>query len=304
MNNMQSDNTQIILSEILEPLRMAGDAVDIYFDRADDREILSPFPPGGITGRPGKNETLPPEFFKGFGIHRLILDAPHGRLSVSEEDLKTIFENSRVVEFENWSDVKDASQIWDNLRRDIIHPLRKRDVDFVFYLGDANNKLKFKVDEFLDIVCDFSGCGRVTMIMDERNVDDLLEMFYERETGADISILPGLPEKSRTVFDLVNIEHLIAGSFSEAVFFYKQQQFEIKGPKGVDTSMIKRSRFSAGYMLGLLLQVDISHSIALGLAVAGLYTEIGNKPDTKNLIDFIEKWIGELESLTQIYSLK
>ena len=322
MDNIQPKNTCDVLSELLESLRNAGDAVDMYLDQADDQEILNPFQDAGNKEMSVKNESLPAEFFHGFGLQRLILNTSHGRLSLSEkdfidsverdapsfrwhgpeadlimDDLKTLFENSRVVEFENWSDVKNASAIWDNLRRDVIRPLRNRDFDFIFYPGDVTGKLKFEVDEMLDILSDFSGCGRVTLVLEERDVDGIREIFFGREADSRMSILPGLREKCRSVFDLLNIEYLVAGSYSDAHFFSKQQQFEIEGRKGIDIPKIERRHFISGYILGLLLRFDISHSITLGLAMAGLYSGIGNKPDCKSLIGFIEKWIGELEPL-------
>ena len=320
MDNIQPKYTYDVLSEILEPLRNASDAVDRYIDQADEQEILNPFQNAGSKGTSFKNEKLPPGFFPGFGLQRLILNAFHGRLSLSEkvfidsiendapsfrwrgpgadliiDDLKTLFENSRVVEFKNWSDVKNASAIWDNLRRDVISPLMCRDFDFIFYLGDVTGKVTFEVDEFLDIISDFSGCGRVTLVLEERDVDGILEIFFGGEANSRMSALPGLREKCRSVFDLLNIENLVAGSYSDAHFFSKQQQIEIEGRKGIDIPKTERRHFISGYVLGLLLRFDISHSITLGLAMAGLYSGIGNKPDCKGLIGFIEKWMGELE---------
>ncbi|HET7003389.1 MAG TPA: hypothetical protein VFI33_18830, partial [Puia sp.] len=253
----------------------------------------------------------------------LILNTAHGRLSLSEkeftdtverdapsfrwqgpgadlimDDLKSLFENSRVIEFKNWSDVKNSSAIWDNLRRDVIRPLSNRDFDFIFYLGDLTGRLKFEVDEFLDIIGDFSVCGRVTLVLEERDVDGIREIFFGKEADSGKSVLPGLREKCRSVFDLINIEYLVAGSYSDAHFFSKQQQFEIEGKRGIDLPKIERRHFISGYMLGLLLRFDNSHSITLGLAMAGLYSGIADKPDGKSLIGFIEKWRGELEPLT------
>ena len=49
-------------------------------------------------------------------------------------------------------------------------------------------------------------------------------------------------------------------------------------------------------MTGLMLKLEISHSVALGLAVSGVYAD-GNKPDSKTLLNYIEKWMGEMESV-------
>ena len=86
MINNQFENTDAVLSELLGSLHKMGDTIDFYFDHVKEGEMLNPFLAGGGLNSMGSYEALPPEFFNGFGIRRLILDSPHGRLSLSEKD--------------------------------------------------------------------------------------------------------------------------------------------------------------------------------------------------------------------------
>jgi hypothetical protein len=316
----QFKNTSTILTELLGPLQKIGDPIDFYFDHVNDGEILNPFLPGERITM-ANNEALPREFFKGFGIRTLILDTLHGRLSLSEknftdiinkeaetfrwrslkndlilDDLAMLFNNTQIVEFDDWSDVQNASDLWDNLRRNVIMPLKRNDFKFIFYLGNTSKKFAFEVDEFLDIVCDFSVYGSVTLVLYEQNIDDLWAMFFGRNANSNISILPGLREKCRSVYDLINIEHLIVESFPSAIMFSRQQQIEIEAWNNLGISNIDRKYFDSGYMLGLLLKMDISQSIVLGLAVSGVYAEKGLKPSRQALLFYLENWMGEKES--------
>ena len=270
---------------------------------------------------PGNMEALPHEFFHGLGISSLILDTLHGRLSLSEknfidlmnrdegdfkwhelkndlivDDLKMLFSNCQVIEFYNWSDVKNASDIWDNLRRDVLKPIKRKDFDFIFYLGDASKRNVYEVDEFIDIISDYSIHGRVTLILDEQNAGDLWAMFYGRNIDSEILTRPVLGEQCRSIFDLINIGHLIVESFPSAVLFSRRDQMEIAVRKS-GTAGGRRKHFDAGYMLGLTLGIDVPHSVALGLAVSGTYDETNNKPDGSALSAYLEKWIGEIESV-------
>ena len=177
MIDNQFKNTHTVLSELSGSLQKMGDTIDSYFNQFKEGEILNPILAGGKIDSVGSNEALPAEFFQGFGIQTLILDSLHGKLSLSEknfidvinkdagelkwcdlksdlimEDLRMLFRNSQIVEFSRWSDVKNASSIWDSLRQDVIKPLKRNDFDFIFHLGDASMKLVFEVDEFLDII--------------------------------------------------------------------------------------------------------------------------------------------------------
>ena len=321
MINNQFENTHAVLSELLGSLQKMGDAIDFYFDHVKEGEILNPFLARGGVNSMGSSEALPPEFFNRFGIHRLILDSPHGRLSFSEkdfidiinknatsfrwrdlktdlmiEDLKMLFENCQIVEFANWSDFENVSDIWDNLRRDIIMPLRRNDFDFVFYLGDTAKKMTFEVDEILDIISSYSLRGRVTLVLDEQNAVNMWEMRYGQSSHAKNSTSAGLKEKCRCLFDLMDISHLIIDSFPATLSFSRQSQFEITPEKRFETLGRGRKYFDVGYILGLILKNDLLHSIILGMAVSEVYAEKGCKPDSKMLIDYIEKYKGEIES--------
>jgi len=321
MINNHYQNTHDVLTQLLESLQRSSDVIDVYFDHIKEGEILNPLLAGAELKFMGSNEALPPEFFKGFGIRRLILDSPHGRLSLSEisftgiigqnaasfnwrdlkgeymDDLKMLFANCQMVEFESWSGIVNASEIWDNLRRDVIVPLNKSDFDFVFYLGDTSKKFAFDVDEVLDIISGYATHGRVTLILDGQNAANLWERSHGGDSPSENSTAPGLNEKCRSLFDIMDISHLILlDSFSLAISFSKQNQFEITDCKSFGTAQKERRYFDVGYILGLLLKFDFLHSVIVGLAVSGVYAEQGVKPDSKVLIHFIEKYMEEIES--------
>jgi hypothetical protein len=321
MNNNQFKNTLAVLSDLSGSLQKTGDELDLYFNQFKAGEMLNPLLPGGKINSIGSDEALPPEFFQRFGIRTLILDSLHGKLSLSEksfidiinkeadgwkwrelksdlilEDLQMLFRNSQIVEFSNWPDLRNATEIWDNLRKDVIKPLKRKDFDFIFYLGDASMKLFFEVDEFLDILSDYSLHGRVTLVLDERAADNLWVKFCGLDSHAEISTLPGLREKCRSVFDLIHIGHLIVDSFPSALLFCKDLEFEIEAMKNSRAPKDGRNHYNDGYILGLLLKFEIFQSVALGMAVSGVYTETGDKPDSKMLFHYIEKWMEQIES--------
>jgi hypothetical protein len=178
-------------------------------------------------------------------------------------------------------------------------PLQRKDFNFIFYLGDAAKKPIFEVDEILDIIGSYSLHGRVTLILDEQNAADMWEMRYGTDAHAEISASPGLKEKSRCLFDLTDVSHLIIDSFSATLSFSRNIQFEITPGKSSGTSESRRKYFDVGYILGLILKMEHLHDIILGLAVSGVYKESGSRPDSQRLIEFIEKFMRELESIKQ-----
>ncbi len=321
MDNNHLKNMHTILTELSGSLQNNGDVIDFYLNQFKEGEMLNPFLPGGKITPIGNYEALPPEFFNRFGIRAMVLDTLHGRLSLSEknfidimnknavefnwrdlksdlimEDLRMLFANSQIVEFANWADVENAGDIWDNLRRDIIMPLKRNDFEFIFHLGDAAKKIGFEVDEILDIISGYSLFGRVTLVLNEQNAARLWEKLRGQDSYFESSTSPGLNEKCRSLFDLMDVSQLVIDSLSAVLLFSRQNQIEITACKSSVASKINTKHFDIGYILGLILKIDMSQSLALGLAVSGVYTESGSRPDRGMLLSYIEKWKGEMES--------
>nr|GEY94536.1 hypothetical protein [Tanacetum cinerariifolium] len=89
---------------------------------------------------------------------------------------RALFRQCRTVAFDDWSALGAASELWDGLLMDVIKPLGRQDIEFIFYLGDSRQKLSFQVDEVLDIISDFAQHGQVTFALDE---DEALKLWME-----------------------------------------------------------------------------------------------------------------------------
>src|ERR1700744_741380 len=52
------------------------------------------------------------------------------------QELSRLFSSCPIIEFADWAAVSDASGFWDGLYSDVIKPLKRRDFQFLFHLGD------------------------------------------------------------------------------------------------------------------------------------------------------------------------
>ena len=201
------------------------------------------------------------------------------------DGLQSLFTDSQIVSTADWSDIYGASDLWDGLRLDVIKPLRKKDFEFIFYLGDPTKRSVQEVDEILDIISDFSNYGRVTFVLNEEEACKLWMILR----------LPRTEQRYLSIFNTMKIDHLLVLGVDRTLFFSKEEQFELVG-KSHNYAKIKmevRNNFDAGYSLGLQLQLKISGCVALGLAAAGSYMENGISPDQNAVISYIQKWMAE-----------
>jgi hypothetical protein len=177
-------------------------------------------------------------------------------------------------------------------------PLNKRDFQFIFHLGDTAKKRVFEVDEVLDIIGDYSSYGRVTLILDNHEADNLWRQLNGRDPE---SFIPGLGspvahDRYLALFNTMGIGSLVVFYGCGAVHFSREGQFRLgkESPVSLREIINGRGRFSAGYQLGLLLRLDAPHCTALGLAVSDGCTAASAGPASTLLLEFIQNWLRVL----------
>lgn len=313
---------EMVLSELAGTIQNFSDSVYAYLCRTGEQEVLNPLQKTIFTGI---NETAPCEFFEWLGIRRLILNALPTKLTISNfsqvernkkdiltahwnsikndiiiEGLKSLFRNCAAVQFADWTSMFNASDFWDGLLSDVIRPLNKKDFHFIFYLGDPTKRFVFETDEILDIISDYSFCGKVTLVLNENEADKLWGILHGWYPGATHFGFKSkkATEKYVSIFNTMHIDALVIFSANNTVLFSKDQQLEFTGKSlnKANVSSYVRELFDAGYQLGALLQLEIPHCIALGLAISGTYLDHASIPDEKILLNYIKQWITELKT--------
>ena len=179
------------------------------------------------------NDPIPGGFWERLGIRRIMSNTLHDGLEIKDcrqiendktphrwnnlkndatiEALRTLISGCRIIQFADWAKTEEASGFWDGLLSDVIKPIKKRNFDFIFQLGDITKKLVFEVDEILDIMGDYSSYGRVTLILDENEADKL----WRRLNGCDPNeTIPGVRpytarEKFLFLFNAMHVDVLL-----------------------------------------------------------------------------------------------
>lgn len=209
-----------------------------------------------------------------------------------------LFQKCKSIAFDEWANVATASELLNGLLNDVLKPLKKKDLEFIFYFGDPGKTLFFQVDEILHIINKFTLQGRVTLVLDEHEAISLWMMLNGElpNTTFNVNTAPGLKKKCFSIFRTMNINRLLIYSVNSVIVFSEDQQF-IFARRDLDQIVEivsdARDKFITGFSFGLLRQLDIQHCIALGLVAFGAHTEIKNNPKPTDLLLYIEKWIAD-----------
>ncbi|MDB5150234.1 MAG: hypothetical protein JWQ57_4254 [Mucilaginibacter sp.] len=322
--NMEIKNAAPVLANLLEVMETGLLSENIYLTRSDEDTDTDNSSPGLRINTLGVTEAPLPEILKLLGIRSITLNASHNftqlaKLSVTLptaqveqylwtffkdetviNELRSFFNNCRTIAFDDWSAITGASSLWNGLLADVIRPLGKKDLEFIFYLGDAGNKLSFQVDEAIDLISEFSHHGQVTFALDASEAMKLWMVLngVNPDTPLEGQTPSDLNKKYFSIFRTMNISRLLIYSSDNAILFSPDQQFVLSRKKvdhNVEIGSNARQNFIAGFSIGLLKHLDIAHCIALGLIVFGCYGEFNNQSDQQDLLLYIQKWIEDLQ---------
>ncbi len=314
-----------LLTKLAGSIQDFNESVDLYLNHMKEYEVFNPFR-GDVRGSSmGIDKPIPNRFWERLGIRHLVLNAYHSRPEAPEhwhveideergtaygwndikndeilEELKALFSRSSIVQFADWANVDGASNFWDGIFYDVIEPLDKRNFEFVFHLGDISKRFVFEVDEILGIIGQYSDYGRVTLVLDNNEADKLWGKLngIVHDEAVSATRLYGARERYSYIFNTINVDTLVVLYSNRATLFSRgeQSQFGGRSFENIYIPRYGKDFFDAGYRLGMLLQLETAHCIALGQVVSGAYVKNEGWPGSKVLLTYIEDWIEEMSS--------
>jgi hypothetical protein len=320
--NVEVKNVLPILTDLVEAIGNFNNSQNIYLSRTYDSSI----PESGILKKAfGIKEAKLPDFLTDLGVRSLTLGSPYPEDTLSGytfaiedggskrdkwseikseklvADLSELFRSCRTIAFNDWTNVTNSSDLWSGLLSDVIRPLQKNDLDFIFYLGDPAEKLFYQVDEILDIISEFSKHGRVTFCLDQSEAVKLwMVLNGEHPYSAPRSFTQGdLKRKYFSIYRTMAVDQLLIYSANDALVYCEDQPFMLTRKivdHNIEVAKDARDNFVAGFTVGLILQLTIKYCIALGLIVFGSHGENNSNPDKGDLLAYTEKWIIDLNN--------
>lgn len=325
MLNMEINNIGPILGNLSVKIKDIPDAGYTYLRRLRSENAGSS---GSVKNALGVVEFPLPAILAALGIRSMTLTGGHDFISVYDlkvtlppeteqyqwiyfsdeaviKSLRELFKNCKTIAFDDWAHLAGASDLWDGLLHDVIRPIGKNDLEYIFYLGNAMKKLSFEVDEALDIISAFSKHGNVTFALNEAEAVKLWMVLngvhqesLNNQTSAD------LKKKYFSIFRTMSIARLMIYSQNNVTLFSNSQQF-VLSRKVVDqfteVSPDARQDYMAGFSIGLLMGLEIAHCIALGLIAFGAAGELRANPKQEDLLAYIDKWIADLNKPESIH---
>lgn len=323
-------NVRPILTELQSKIQTLNGAGNVYLDRLRAQHTTTPFQANFQMDMFGVSDHVLPNILQFLGIRSITLNESHDLTKLdsltfdttqiaSEQyswhyfrnrsvisELQALFKNCQIIAFDDWARLVGASDLWTGLLFDVIRPIQKHDLEFIFYLGDPQHKLTIQVDEAVDIISSFSTYGHVTLALDEGEALNLWKIFngFHSDTTKLEETFLDLKRKYISLYRTMSITRLLVYSANEAIVLSKNEHFVLarhRVPQSIELAPDARQNFIAGYCIGILFKLDVAHCIALGLIVFGTTGELNSSPARQDLLVYIDRWIEDLQQPDTIY---
>ncbi|AXY74678.1 hypothetical protein D3H65_12100 [Paraflavitalea soli] len=311
---MENKNIPDILDRLADILQQNDSLPLTYLDSMQERDQVtgSTLPAGQLRRR----EEKLPEFLQQLGIRSMTLHDPANietLLSTASNMaaqiggtphhyfhhssfagyFQTIFQQATTIGFADWSLFANASDYWDKLLTAVIKPLKTKELQFIFYLGNISSRPVFMVDEMLDIMGDFARYGQVTFIMDQQEMKKLWEALNGVNTARNDLWPFDIEERYKSLFNTMNVHKLVVYALNGVSLYSRKEQFNLTRrvmTVPVENAPNGRNNFINGYSLGLSLQLESALCIILGIIYYELITQHNISPSRHALLNHIKSW--------------
>lgn len=202
------------------------------------------------------------------------------------DTLINLYSQSDLLSIVNWSEIDASTNIWKGILSDILprYQAKHRQIAF-FDLSDCSKRSREVIREALDLIPEFSQHARVIVGLNKNEAGLIHHAFFDTAPGDD------LEQTGKSIFERLPVDTLLLHSSRQATAInssgvYTADTFFVSQPL---LSTGAGDNFNAGFVSGLLLNLDIEDAITVANAVAALYISTGISPQISDVTHFLEQ---------------
>lgn len=205
---------------------------------------------------------------------------------IGVEKLISLYQNSDLLCFVNWSEIDASTDIWKGLLLDVLPNYTSRDKQqqAFFDLSDCSKRSDEVIREAMELLTAFSKYANVALGLNHNESRLIHESLFQKKPPKEFLKL------GEKLFEKLGIDTLVLHSSKEAI------GFNAKGVVAVKSFFIRSplistgagDNFNAGFCTAQLLELDLEQSLLLANAVAGNYVSSGKSGTVNDVIKFLQ----------------
>ncbi len=212
---------------------------------------------------------------------------------VGDEQLKRIFGRADLVATVNWTMTPYMNEIWAGLL-DLCSPYPDGYLPFFFVdLADPSKRSPGDICEALEVIRRFSTYYRVILGLNRKEASEIATVrgltLSKPVEEADLEEIVRALGEDLGLWCVMVHPTFEAGAYVDGEYFYSEGPFTSKPRLTTGAG----DNFNAGFCLGLMLQLGVEESLAVGKATSGFYVRNMHSPSREQLLEFIQLWADQ-----------
>lgn len=212
--------------------------------------------------------------------------------AVGEDQLIKMLNDVDLFAAVNWSMIPHMTDLWIKLRTNILPKLKKRDSKPIFFvdLADPEKREHDEIKNALDHLKSFNPYFNVVLGLNKKEAYDVARVLHLIDH--DVT----LEDVNTRLYQYLNIYGVVIHPVDQSCCIINDRFEHEFGPLAQKPKLTTGAgdNFNAGFVFGLLLGLNASEALLLGMATSGFYVRQARSPKYRELIEFLIQWDDQI----------
>ncbi|MBN2696712.1 MAG: hypothetical protein JXR38_04150 [Bacilli bacterium] len=238
-----------------------------------------------------------------FDDGKLLLGKMSSLNDITYEKLISILGKERIIELlgetnlfatVNWSMIPYMTELWQSLIENILPELPNRKQKPIFFvdLADPEKREPEEIRLALDLLREFKSKFFVVLGLNKKEAYDVANVLELFDSSSLEHMQISLEDLCFALYEYLEVDAVVVHPVDRSAVVLNKTFYEDLGPyvKKPKLTTGAGDNFNAGFVLGLLLELEPDEALLTGMATSGYYVRNAKSPTFPELIEFMESW--------------
>ncbi|MFH1694072.1 MAG: PfkB family carbohydrate kinase [Bacillota bacterium] len=194
----------------------------------------------------------------------------------------------------NWSMLPHMTDVWNKILKEIVPLLPKKAKKPIFFidLADPEKREAIEIHEALGLLKSFSSHFMVVLGLNKKEAYDVANVLELFDNSSLEKMQISLEDLNEALYKTIGIDAVVIHPVDRSCTFVKNKFYEALGPYVSKPKLTTGAgdNFNAGFVLGLMLDLEPEEALLTGMATSGYYVRHAESPTFDQLVEFIGDW--------------
>jgi len=213
---------------------------------------------------------------------------------IGKENLVQLLSDCDLFATVNWSMLPHMTELWKMILSDIVPLLPEKEKKPIFFidLADPEKRETEEIKEALDLLKSFTKHFFVVLGLNKKEAYDVANELDLFDDSSLSKMQVSLEDLNEALYNYLKVDAVVIHPVDRSCTFMNETFYEATGPYVEKPKLTTGAgdNFNAGFVLGLMLNLNPTEALLTGMATSGYYVRNAESPSFKQLIQFIEDW--------------